>query len=456
MFLSKLPILIFTFLVFFSQNALAQDIGILSEPVPAKKKPTEKVVPRKPLPPPRKAAEPAEKTKRRVILTIISDPLECEIYVNDIYRGTTASLNGKLIVPDLDPTVSYSIRIYKRGIGEELKTLALSQDQELKVSLKEKVANTATDKPNTSPDKPIANPDKNTPPEELVTNTLPTKQADKPIDKAPDKPIDKEPSNPINDTSVAATSNPVSNPSTTATTPTTKPVIMPPQREMVLINAGEVNIGSNSSIKADNFRPQHKVNVATFYIDVYEVNNADYKLFCDATSRTYPPNPEWDSNYFLTKPNYPVINVTWDDANAYAFWVGKRLPTEEEWEKAARGIESRNWPWGKDYQPNLTNLAGAEDGFEYTAPTGNFPEGVSPYGVQDMVGNVWEWTSSSYKPYPGGPDDKRYTLENEKYRVIRGGGYNVLAKGLRTAAFRFPGEFKKPYDGTGFRCAKSQ
>ena len=446
MFLSKLPILTFTLFIFFSQNALAQDIGILSEPVPAKKKPIERVVPRKSIPP-RKATEPTEKTKRRVMLTIISDPLECEVYVNDVYRGTTATLNGKLIVPDLDPTVSYSIRIYKRGIGEELKTLALSQDQELKVSLKEVIANATLDKPNANPDKPNTTPDKNTPSEELAANTLPTKQ--------PDTPIDKEPSNPINNASIATNNNPVDTSTTPITTPTTKP-ITPPQREMVLINAGEVNIGSNSSIKTDNFRPQHKVNVATFYIDVYEVNNADYKLFCDATSRTHPPNPEWDSNYFLTKPNYPVINVTWEDANAYAFWVGKRLPTEEEWEKAARGIESRNWPWGKDYQPNLTNLAGTEDGFEYTAPTGNFPEGISPYGVQDMIGNVWEWTSSSYKPYPGGPDDKRYTMDNEKYRVIRGGGYNVAAKGLRTAAFRFPGEIKQPYEGTGFRCAKSQ
>lgn len=455
----KLLLIIFTIFItsYLSESVFAQDIGIFSEPAPAKKKPAEKPAPRKPTPP-RKNAEPVEKPKKRVILTIISDPIECEVYLNDIYRGTTASLSGKLVIPDLDPTISYSLRIYKRGIGEEVKSLTLNQDLDLNLSLKEKVAGATPNKVDPSPDK--------TPSTNIALNVPTNKEPDKVAEKEPVKPIDnsnnsnkpaeKEPSNPINNNSVAANPNNTSTtPSTTA--PITKPVIMPPQREMVLIPAGEVNIGANLK-KEDTFRPQHKVKVEAFYIDVYEVSNADYKLFCDATNRIYPKPPDWDKEYFLTKPSHPVVNVSWDDANAYAAWGGKRLPTEEEWEKAARGLESRIWPWGKDYQPNLTNLAGAEDGFEYTAPIGTFPQGLSPYGVQDMAGNVWEWTSSLYKPYPGGPtEDKRYAPEeNAKFRVIRGGGYNVPATNLRTVALRFPGELIKGYEATGFRCAKSQ
>ncbi|MBI4854462.1 MAG: formylglycine-generating enzyme family protein [Acidobacteria bacterium] len=457
----KILLIIFTILIinYLPQTIFAQDIGIFSEPAPAKKKTPEKTVTRKP-PPPRKTSEPAEKPKRRVTLTIISDPLECEIYLNDIYRGTTASLNGKLVIPDLDTTVSYSLRVYKRGIGEEVKTLALSQDQEIQFSLKDKTASNNANKPN-NPDKnnstelalntssskePTKEPDK-----ETVKDKEPDKELDKELSKEPIKQPDKEPIKPTNDTSVAINTSPANTVTTSA-----KPVITPPQREMVLIAGGEVTIGSNSSIKTDLFRPQHKVSVGAFFIDVYEVNNADYKLFCDATNRTYPPNPTWDKDYFLSKPNFPVINVSWEDATAYANWVGKRLPTEEEWEKAARGTDGRNWPWGKDYQVSLANLAGTEDGFEYTSPIGNFPGGLSPYGAQDMIGNVWEWTSSLFKPYPGGTDDARYVENNEKYRVIRGGGYNSPLKDLRTVAFRFPGELKQRYVATGFRCAKSQ
>jgi formylglycine-generating enzyme required for sulfatase activity len=223
---------------------------------------------------------------------------------------------------------------------------------------------------------------------------------------------------------------------------------------MVLIPAGDFPLGIDSDNKNDNFRPQHKVSVPGFYIDVYEVTNAEYKVFCDATKRDYPPNPSWDPTYFLNKPNYPVLNVTWEDATAYAAWVGKRLPTEEEWEKAARGIEARNWPWGKDYNPKYANLADKDDSYDYTAPIGSFPSGASTYGIQDMVGNVWEWTSSNYISYPGSIGDPRYG--DDKYRVIRGGGYNSPPKILRTAAFRFPGERQQRYEGTGFRCAKSQ
>ncbi|MBK7993995.1 MAG: formylglycine-generating enzyme family protein [Blastocatellia bacterium] len=413
----------------FVDKAQAQDIGIFSEPAP-KKKPVEKPPVRKPTP--RKTEKPdnnlekaVEKVKSLFTLTVISDPIECEVYINDVYRGTTSTANGKLIIPDLDPKISYNLRIYKRGIGEDLQSLQLTEDKVLNLSLTQ-VAKTSD---------PLNKVDENT------TNN--TTEVKKEPDKQPDKELNKE--------ADTTSTNNSTTPPTTVNPP--KP-ITPPQREMVFIPAGDTVIGVNAGAKNNTARPQHKVSIPGFYMDVYEVTNEDYKLFCDATNRVYPTNPAWDKNYFLDKPNHPAINVSWEDANAYAAWVGKRLPTEEEWEKAARGPEARIWPWGKDYQPNLSNLSGKEDGFETTAPVGSLPSGVSPYGLQDTIGNVWEWTSSRYIPYPGAPliDDER--LNKENFRVIRGGGYNTPSGPPLNATFRFPGEIGKTYEATGFRCAK--
>lgn len=420
-----LLILALIFTGVFAEKTQAQDIGIFSEPAP-KKKPVEKPPVRKTTPRKTEKTNKVEKTEKVVektffTLTVISDPIECEVYINDVYRGTTSTTNGRLIIPDLDPKISYNLRVYKRGIGEELQSLQLTEDKVLNLSLT-----------------PVA---KNIDPVNKVDEN--TTEVKKEPDKQPDKETNKEE---VDNTSTSNLNNPPANVTKTIT---------PPQREMVFIPAGDAVIGVNSGPKNNTARPQHKVSIPGFYIDVYEVTNGDYKLFCDANNRPYPLNPEWDKNYFLDKPNSPVINVSWEDANAYATWVGKRLPSEEEWEKAARGPEAKIWPWGKDYQPNLANLSGKEDGFETTAPVGSLPSGISPYGLQDMIGNVWEWTSSRYIPYPGAPliDDER--LNQERFRVIRGGGYNTPGRDpLLNAAFRFPGEIGKPYEATGFRCAK--
>jgi serine/threonine protein kinase len=148
---------------------------------------------------------------------------------------------------------------------------------------------------------------------------------------------------------------------------------------MLLVPAGEFQYGAE----------RVKATLPAFYIDETEVTNAQYRKFCDSTSRKYPANPFWDSEYFMRKDNYPVVNVNYEDALAFTQWAGKRLPSELEWEKAARGGDGREFPWGTTFDAKKANVKGKDDGFEYTAPVASFPGGASPYGVMDMAGNVW-------------------------------------------------------------------
>jgi serine/threonine-protein kinase len=209
-----------------------------------------------------------------------------------------------------------------------------------------------------------------------------------------------------------------------------------PSGAMLLIPAGEFQYGADKK----------RATLPAFYMDETEVTNAAYRKFCEATSHTPPPNPPWDPDYFRAKDRYPVLNVTWDDAVAFAQWAGKRLPTELEWEKAARGTDGRTWPWGSEFDPKKANLGGDKDGFVYTAPVGSFPAGASPYGMLDMAGNVWEWVADAYGPTKDfGPND----------RVLKGGAF-VASVGKDEATTFFHGRrprTERP-NGVGFRCAK--
>jgi formylglycine-generating enzyme required for sulfatase activity len=192
-------------------------------------------------------------------------------------------------------------------------------------------------------------------------------------------------------------------------------------------------------------------------MDVTEVSNAAYKRFCDATGRRYPEPPDYDPNYFETKPDYPVVNVSFDDAQAFARWAGKRLPTEQEWEKAARGADGRIYPWGNTASPRMANAQGGQDGFESMAPVAAFAEAASPYGVLNLSGNVWEWTASAYRPAPQeitNINAWRLVANDAAWFVIKGGSLMTPPDDLDLMAFfrgGFPGGLGTPYQG--FRCA---
>lgn len=228
---------------------------------------------------------------------------------------------------------------------------------------------------------------------------------------------------------------------------------------MVLVPAGEFLMGSSTGREdCQDEHPPRAVFLPDFFIDRTEVTNAEYRAFCDATSRPYPPPPGWDAGYF-EKGDMPVINVTWKDASDYAKWAGKRLPTEAEWEKAARGTDGRTYPWGEALRAGLTTLDGRADGFDAIAPVGSFPDGASPYGCLDMVGNVYEWTADWYAPYPGsdGSWDRRGDTGFKK-RVVRGGDFKGRLDrpfGITRASERFcePPDYRGA--NLGFRCVRT-
>jgi len=185
------------------------------------------------------------------------------------------------------------------------------------------------------------------------------------------------------------------------------------------------------------------------------VSNAAYKQFCDAAGHAPPEPPEFDTGYFQTKPNYPVVNVSIEDAQAFASWAGKRLPSEEEWEKAARGSDARAFPWGNSPPVRQANLAGTEDGFETVAPVDAFPEGASPFGARNMAGNVWEWTATAYPVTPREMADMKALLKSvgPTWYVIKGGNFTSEELWLRSYMRRgFPAGSKSPF--IGFRCIK--
>ena len=237
--------------------------------------------------------------------------------------------------------------------------------------------------------------------------------------------------------------------------------------EMVLIPAGEFLMGSSEEdvewfLQEFTYRrpsrfadeqPQHTVYLDAFYIDKYEITNAQYGRFIDDTGRM--PPPYW-SNELYNQPEQAVMAVTWDDAAAYAAWAGKRLPTEAEWEKAARGTDGRIWPWGNEWDETALNAndVGAVDGYVYTAPVGSYPQSVSPYGVHDMAGNLFEWVADWYAPdyYENSPEVNPTGPASGDNHVARGGSWD-----MNLDFTRCPSRFGQVAGSllTTIRCAKS-
>jgi len=216
------------------------------------------------------------------------------------------------------------------------------------------------------------------------------------------------------------------------------------EENMVLIPAGEFIMGSNTGFS--NEVPERKVYVKAFYIDKYEVSNIDYKKFIDATG--YPAPKHWNNNmYAAGEDNYPVVNISYYDAVAYAKYVGKRLPTEEEWEKAARFTDGRRYPWGNEWNKTKCNT------YVYLAnngpkPVNSYPEGKSMYGCYNMSGNVWEWTSTYYKLVK-----ENDSFLNKKYIVVKGGSWLKLGNVARCSV-RDGLPPNEGYADVGFRCVK--
>jgi serine/threonine-protein kinase len=227
---------------------------------------------------------------------------------------------------------------------------------------------------------------------------------------------------------------------------------------MVYVPAGAFWMGSKEGDPAadDDERPQHQVYADAFWIDQTEVTNAQYAKCVDAGACSPPGGTGSDTrNTYYGDPgfgDYPVVHVTWHQARRYARWAGGRLPTEAEWEYAARGSNGAIYPWG-NRPPNrlLANYAGLVGD---TTAVGSYPDGASWVGALDMAGNAWEWTSSLYKGYPYDATDGREDLDATGYRVLHGGAFGDAARGVRCAD-RVGDNPNLNYNSVGFRLAAS-
>lgn len=225
---------------------------------------------------------------------------------------------------------------------------------------------------------------------------------------------------------------------------------------MVKVPAGKFLMGSDERLSDEG--PRHTVNLKAFWIDKYEVTHLQYKRFIDATGRRSPDHFV-NRTFPAGKSDHPIVFVSWHDAKAYCEWAGKRLPSDEEWEKAARGTDGRMFPWGNAFDIDRVNSPVRwtrlkRDGD--TTPVGAFPDGVSPYGAYDMSGNVWEWTASWYRAYPG--NTRASENYGEQYRTLKGGSWwdcSFYKCGISAPVFNrafFNAKVKNA--SFGFRCAK--
>ncbi len=228
---------------------------------------------------------------------------------------------------------------------------------------------------------------------------------------------------------------------------------------MVLVPAGQFLMGSDYG--AADEEPQHTVTMSAYYIDQYEVTNARYAE-CVKAGPCKPPtsfNSVTHPNYYDNPDfaNFPVIQVTWPMAKAYCEWRGARLPSEAEWEKAARGDDGRPFPWGEQ-EPNCTfaNFWNDEpDCVGDVAEVGKYNKGVSPFNLFDMAGNVWEWVADWYDDtyYASTPLENPLGPDSGTFRIVRGGAWSNGAGSIRTTT-RGRNLPNKSYNYVGLRCVR--
>jgi len=221
---------------------------------------------------------------------------------------------------------------------------------------------------------------------------------------------------------------------------------------MVLVPAGEFTMGSEQG--DDDEQPVHRVVLDSFYLDTFEVTNGRFAKFV-AAIQSEPPWGFADQETPVVHAEQPVRWVNWLEATGYCLWAGKRLPTEAEWEKAARGTDGRPYPWGHELPTAAQAVFGLTEGAETVAPIGNRHAGRSPYGVHDLAGNLYEWVTDWY-------DDAFYTTQLTRNprgpsegtaKVQRGGSYINSPYRLRSA-FRTKGDPTEHDPHVGFRCAQ--
>ena len=242
----------------------------------------------------------------------------------------------------------------------------------------------------------------------------------------------------------------------------------PAVTKMALIEEGNFVMGSNNG--PDDEKPEHLVFVKSFLMDVLPVSNADFAKFLNARglknylgesfyddddrdARIHQQNSVWQADQGYA--THPVNEVSWVGARDYCAWLNKRLPTEAEWEKAARSTDGRKYPWGNSKPSYEQALYGAA--YNASAPVDAFPAGASPYGILDLSGNQWEWVSSAYRPYPYNADDGRENQTPGPVRSTRGGGHDSSEDEITTTQrgrnlSRSP---KAGHHNIGFRCAHS-